>query len=143
MLTRFLTKIPSLGVLLGSKWFLAGLAALIAGAAIWLFMSGQNKGIIDGYERAESTYRDMVVEAIEDTVSRRDTQWESRLEKLREVLAQNQRTDQQDRELADTINRIEDRLNETLQNAGNLGECNLTPEFDRLLGAEPQTDPPS
>lgn len=137
MLARILTKIPSIGSLLASKWFIGIAAAGLSAASIWLFMSGHQKGIQSGYDRAEKAYQDYIEESIVTTVTRRDDQWATVLNELRSTIEANARTDREETELLSSIERLEDRLDAALEEISSYGECRVTPEFDGLF--EPYT----
>lgn len=123
--------------LLLNKWVLgAGGLALLA---FLTWNSGRLSGFESGFGKAEKIYRSQVEQAIKETVSTRDEEWKSDIEaifgNLNDVLNKNNNTAELERELSKALDRIRNDL-EKISGAipsANLGECNLTPEFDRLL----------
>lgn len=125
--------------LLGSRIAIAVLAAVVAGGSGYLYFQGRSAGYTKGYDKAEEVYVQQIEDAISTTVSRRDEQWTQRMENLNArinaTLEQNRATIAQERSLRERVEQLQSRLIDytTDISDANLGQCNVTAEFDSLL----------
>lgn len=133
--------------LFGSKIGIAVLVAIAAGGTGWLYFKGQSSGFLRGYNKAEEAYIQQIEEAISTTVSRRDAQWTQDLEniyaRINTTLEQNRQTIEAERNLRDRVEALQRRLIDVTSSLSDtdLGECNVTPEFDSLF--QPYTEAPA
>jgi len=131
--------------LLMNKWVLGVGATVLALFLVW--NSGRLRGFDSGFSRAEGIYLGKVEEAIRSTVDNRDKLWTEEVGRvfgdLKDVLEKNNNTASIETSLAKSLAELRDEL-EKIGGAipsTDLGGCNLTPDFDRLLDDKRDTDP--
>lgn len=129
--------------LLMNKWVVGGLAiAGIAGAA---YLYGRDAGFGSGFDKAYERYQidmDSIYEAWEGSIDERDAEWANaislQINELQESIERNKRDEQRQSELIKRLSVIERRfgeLNNEIDESSDLGTCNLSGDFDRLLDA--------
>jgi len=131
--------------LLLNKWVLGVGATAVALFLVW--NSGRLYGFDSGFDRAEGIYLEQVEKAIRSTVDNRDRLWTEEVSRvfgdLKDVLEKNNNTASIETGLAESLAELRDEL-EKISGAipsTDLGGCNLTTDFDRLLDDERDTDP--
>jgi regulator of replication initiation timing len=127
--------------LLKNKWVIGGLitavTAAVGGGYLWV--QAQQSGFEKGFTRAEESYRGKVQEIVDGVIENRDEQWSTAMEQIRNeinaIVEQNERTEQQERELRERLDDIQDSLDESSERirSAELGTCDLTDEFDGLF----------